>query len=174
MAIFSIQTVLKKFGEQGEKTGWTYIELEEGTVQKIMPGAKKSFRVKGKIDNYPIEKIALMPMGDGHFIMPLKAEIRKAIGKQCGAKVTIRLEADSQDLIPPTALIDCLNDEPKALKQFNLLPKSHQHYFIRWIDQAKTDITKAKRISQTLNALITGQNFGEMLRNGKQNKNDNW
>ena len=39
--------VIKKFNEQGEKTGWTYIEIPEEIASKIKPGYKKSFRVKG-------------------------------------------------------------------------------------------------------------------------------
>ncbi|HSZ87631.1 MAG TPA: DUF1905 domain-containing protein, partial [Puia sp.] len=82
-------TALKKFGEQGEKTGWTYIEVKETFAQKIKPGNKKPFRVKGKLDNYFIKGIALMPMGDGSFIMPLNAAIRKGIGKRKGAMLKV-------------------------------------------------------------------------------------
>ncbi|MEJ0102256.1 MAG: DUF1905 domain-containing protein [Bacteroidota bacterium] len=66
-------TILQ-FAEQGEKTGWTYIEIPADIAQKLKPGNKKSFRVKGKLDNHPIKKVALLPMGGGRFIMPLNAD----------------------------------------------------------------------------------------------------
>jgi hypothetical protein len=38
---------LLKFDKQGEKTGWTYIEIPADLAQKLKPGNKKIFRVKG-------------------------------------------------------------------------------------------------------------------------------
>ncbi|HYJ64643.1 MAG TPA: DUF1905 domain-containing protein [Parafilimonas sp.] len=78
-------TTILKFNEQGEKTGWTYIEIPADIAQQIKPNNKKSFRVKGKLDNYAIKSIALLPMGNGNFIMPLNAAMRKATGKRKGA-----------------------------------------------------------------------------------------
>jgi hypothetical protein len=156
-------TTILKFGEQGEKTGWTYIEVKEAIAQKIKPGNKKSFRVKGKLDNYSIKAIALMPMGDGSFIMPLNAAIRKGIGKRKGAMLKVAIEADVEEIKPPSELIECLQDEPKALDFFNQLTKGHQNYFGNWIRSAKTEQTKAKRIAQAINALSKGWHFGIMM-----------
>ncbi len=87
------KAVIKKFNEQGEKTGWSYIEVPEEIASKIKPGYKKSFRVKGKLDEYRIEKTSLLPMGAGNFIIPVNAAIRKALGKRKGAIVNVSLEA---------------------------------------------------------------------------------
>ena len=168
MAKIAFRTMLKKFGEQGEKTGWTFIEVDAEQAAVLKPGTKKSFRVKGRVDHYKIEKTALLPIGNGKFIMPLNATVRKAIGKKKGDTVSVELLPDSQDLIAPAELIVCLKDEPKAYDQFYSLPKAHQHYFIRWIEQAKTDVTKAKRIAQTVSALSLGMGYSEMMRAGKK------
>lgn len=69
----------------GEKTGWMYIEIPVDIATKLNPDCKKSFRVKGKLDSYPVEKVALLPMGKGNFIMPFNAQMRKATGKRNGA-----------------------------------------------------------------------------------------
>ena len=37
-------------------------------ANKLNPGVKKSYRVKGKLDDLAIEKTALIPMGKGDFI----------------------------------------------------------------------------------------------------------
>src|SRR5689334_3352173 len=92
------KTILQRFDKQGEKTGWTYILITEEQANELNPGKKVSFRVKGKLDNFKIEKIALMPMGDGSFIMPLKATIRKAIKKEKGAEVEVRISLDAEPL----------------------------------------------------------------------------
>jgi hypothetical protein len=65
-------TIILQFAEQGEKTGWTYIEIPADIAQEMKPGNKKSFRVRGKLDNLEVRGMALMPMGEGNFIMAMK------------------------------------------------------------------------------------------------------
>ncbi len=163
-------TTILRFKEQGEKTGWTYIEIPEKYAQQLKPGNKKSFRVKGKLDSYAIKGVALMPMGEGDFIMALNATMRKGIGKQKGDKLRVQLEAD--DKLPPLSkdLLECLADEPVATEHFNSLPYSHRLYFSRWIESAKTAPTKAKRIAMAVTALSRKWGFSEMLRAAKADK----
>ena len=162
---------LMKFDEQGEKTGWTFFEVSAELAQKLKPGNKKSFRVKGFLDSFSIKSVALIPMGDGNFIMPVNATMRKGIGKRKGAQLSVRLEEDTAPILPPADLMACLDDEPKALEFFNTLSKSHQNYFTKWIEGAKTEPTKARRIAQSVNALAKGHHFGIMLRTLKAEKN---
>lgn len=151
----------------GEKTRWMYIEIPAKIASKISPGTKKSFRVKGKLDNYSVEKIALLPMGKGNFIMPFNTQMRKATGKREGAKLKVSFELDVRNIPINVELLACLADEPKALQFFKSLPKSVQGYFSKWIDTAKTENTKAKRISESVNALLLHRNFTMMLREMK-------
>lgn len=156
--------IIQRFARQGEKTGWTYIEIPADVARQLKPGNKRSFRVKGKLDKYPIEKAALLPMGEGDFILPLKAVVRKAIGKKHGDKITVEMQEDERELELDTDLMACLHDEPDALKFFQSLPGSHQRYFSKWIQDAKTEATRAKRIARTINAMCRKQNYGEMMR----------
>lgn len=160
-------TTILKFNEQGEKTGWTYIEIPADIAQQIKPNNKKSFRVKGKLDNYKIQGVALIPMGDGNFIMAINAIMRKAIGKQKGAMLNVTIEEDKTPLKLNEDFLTCLNDEPAALKYFNSLAGSHRNYFSKWIDSAKTEQTKTKRIAMAISALSRGLGFSEMLREDK-------
>jgi len=165
-------TTIKRFGEQGEKTGWTYIEVPAALAEKLQPGNKKGFRVKGKLDQYSFSMIALLPMGGGNFIMTLNAATRKGIGKQKGATVQVKMEVDTNEIKPPEELMECLQDEPEALQYFTSLTKGHQNYFINWINSAKTDPTKAKRIAATINALSKQWDFGQMLRAMRKMSNE--
>ena len=164
------KTVIKKFGKQGEKTGWHYIEVPFEIANVLKPGYKKSFRVKGSLDNYKIERTSLLPMGGGSFIMPLNAKTRKALGKREGEIVVIALEEDERPVKFNKEFLQCLADEPAALKYFNSLPGSHRNYFSKWIDSARTDETKASRIARAVNALSLKLGYGEMMR---MNKNEN-
>ena len=162
-------TIILRFDKKGEKTGWTYIVIPADIAGKIKPGNRKSFHVKGKLDNYSFRRTALLPIGEGEFILPINATIRKAIGKRCGAMLTVQVEEDKSDFVFNLDLMVCLTDEPSALTFFKKLPGSHQRYFSKWIDSAKTDATKAKRITMAVNAMTRGKGFAEMLRE-KQEK----
>jgi hypothetical protein len=155
-------TKILQFAEKGEKTGWTYIRIPAALAGKLIPGNKRSFRVKGRLDDHPIQKMALIPMGEGEFIMALNAAVRKAIRKQKGASVQVELEVDTA-IKPPKDLLDCLADEPAALAHFNSLPKSHQNYFGTWVRQAKTEGTRTKRLACVVTAMTRRLNFAEML-----------
>lgn len=168
--MITFSCTIKRFGEQGEKTGWTYIDVSEEVASQLVPGNKKSFRVKGSLDDYQFEGLALIPMGGGDFILPLNATIRKHIGKGKGAMLNVKMEVDTAPIQLSAELIQCLSDDPAALAFFNKLPGSHQKYYSRWIESAKTVETKAKRIAQTVTACSRGQHYGEMM---KSIKNDN-
>jgi len=156
--------VIKKFSDKGEKTGWTYIDIPGTIAEKLKPNNKKTFRVKGRLDKYAFESVALLPMGDGNFIMALNADMRKKIGKRKGAMLAVNLEADNAPVKLNAELMECLADEPAGLSFFKQLTPGHQKYFSNWIDSAKTDPTKTKRIVQTINALANRQHYGEMIR----------
>ncbi|MEO7047730.1 MAG: YdeI/OmpD-associated family protein [Ferruginibacter sp.] len=163
-------TVLKKFGALGEKTGWTYIDIPQKLAEELKPGNKKSFRVKGSIDAHKINGTALLPMGEGNFIMPVNGDMRKAIKKQKGAEVDVRMELDSAAIKISEEFIACLNDEPKALLEFEKMPASHQHYYSKWIESAKTETTKTKRIALAVNTLAKKMNYAEMIRSQKKDQ----
>ncbi len=162
--MLSFTTTILKFSKQGEKTGWTYIVVPDRIAKKLNPGVKKSYRIKGNLDDLKIEKTALIPMGKGDFILPVNAAMRKATGKRFGASLKVQLELDHSPILPPAELLECLQDEPEALKHFNTLPQGHRNYFTKWIESAKTEPTKTKRIALVIKTMVRKMDFGAMLR----------
>ena len=161
------EATIKKFGKQGEKTGWTYFEVPAGLAQKLKPGNRREFKVKGKLDSHTVKRVSLLPMGGGDFIFVLNATLRKAIGKRAGALVRVSLEEDKTAFVYNGDFLACLEDDPAAKKHFLSLTGSHQRYFSKWIDDAKTEETRTKRIARAVNALTKGWGYPEMLRAGK-------
>ena len=166
--MITFTTTILKFGQQGEKTGWTYITVDQKHAAQLLPGQRKSFRVKGKLDHVMVKGLALLPMGNGDFILPLKAAIRKVLGKAAGASIHVSLGVDLEEPTLNESFLQCLHDDPEAFRFFQRLPKGHQRYFSKWIDEAKTDVTQARRIATALQALSRGWGFSEMLRAAKK------
>lgn len=162
-------TTIKQFGKQGEKTGWTYIDIPSEIAEKLLPGNRKGFYVKGKLDSFPIKRAALLPMGGGNFILTINADLRRGIRKKKGAMLEVKLQVDREGYKLNEDFVACLNDEPAARSFFDSLTGSHRNYFSKWIDSAKTEPTKTKRIAMAVNALAKKWGFPEMLRNSRKN-----
>lgn len=168
--MITFNATIQRFDKKGEKTGWSYIEISAAQAKKLKPDTKTSFRVKGRLDSYALKQTALIPMGDGNFILPINGTIRKGTGKKQGDKLKVTLELDESKFIMNADFMACVKDDPAAISFFKTLPAGHQRYFSKWIDSAKTTQTKTKRIIMAVNALARKMGFPEMLREEKRNK----
>ena len=159
---------IDKFDKNKDKTGWMYIEISARQAHQLKPNTKVSFRIKGTLDSFPIEKTSLLPMGDGKFILPFNAAMRRATGKKTGDKIKVVFEAD--DRKPPLSkdLLACLKEDAVALKFFNALPPSHKTYYSKWIDSAKTSHTKTRRLVALVNGFARHLTFPEIMRESRK------
>ena len=67
---------------------WTCVVMDD--VPELF-GTRGLVKIRGEIDGTPFDG-ALMAQGDGTHRLPVKAALRKAIGKEAGATVHVRID----------------------------------------------------------------------------------
>ena len=128
------------------------IVLDDEQVAAVGEGAKR-FPVLATVNGLRW-RTSVARMG-GEFLVGLNRSVREQAGVQTGQQVEVELALDSapREVGVPPALAAALADDPAARAAFDALAYTHRKEYARWIDEAKREGTRERRIVQALQML---------------------
>lgn len=120
-------------------------------------GAKKP-RVKAMIEGVPYRGLLTRMGGPNHILIILKG-IREQIGKTFGDEIKVSVEADVEERVitVPADLKRALKTEKEAKAAFEKLSYTHKREYVMWIEEAKKEETRQKRIAKAMDMLKQGR-----------------
>lgn len=130
--------------------------LTDEQVAVVGEGAKR-FPVKATINGHTLQlSVARMR---GEFLLGLSRANREAAGVEAGHEVALELELDCapREVDVPETLAAALADDPGAQQAFDKLAFTHRKEFARWIEEAKREETRERRVLKTVEMLHAGQ-----------------
>ena len=151
LPVIDLVALLRKTPGKG---GWTYAVIPADAIKGKSYGMNK---MKAVIDDHEVAAISLMPLANGNRFLPLKAEIRKAVGKEAGQSVRIRLFPFEIEFDVAAELMVCLADEPEAEIRYQKLTKTEKDKYIHWISEAATADLRIERIAEAITRIANGQ-----------------
>lgn len=145
---------LEKFPGKG---GWTFVRLPE-----IKTASGKTLgwdKLRVLFDEHEVPEMGLLSLGNGQRFLPVKAEIRKAIGKQAGDQMRLQLFTLLQELDIRSEFLLCLEDEPEAIIHYQSWKASERDKYISWIEQGQNTEQQVERMAKAVDRIATGLLF---------------
>lgn len=130
--------------------------LDDEQVASVGEGAKR-FPVAATVNGFRW-RTTVVRMRD-EFMFGLSKEIRAQAGVEAGDTVEVVLELDREErtVDVPAMLADGLAADAEAAAAFEKLAYTHRKEYARWIDEAKREETRARRVAQALEMIRSGQ-----------------
>jgi hypothetical protein len=132
------------------------VVLDDEQIAAVGEGAKR-FPVVATVNGYTWRTTITRMRGE--FVLGFSRDVRGRAGVEAGDEVAVQLELDTapREVAVPDLLASALARDPQALAAFDALSYTHRKEYARWVDEAKRDETRQRRVTQAL----------EMLREGK-------
>jgi len=131
------------------------IEVPEEIVTAL--GSGKRPKVSVTINGYTYRS-SIAPM-NGVYMVGVNSDVRAAAGVAGGQEVDVDIELDTapREVTVPDDFAAALADAPAARTTFESLSYSNKSWHVLQIEAAKTDETRQRRISKSVEALGAGR-----------------
>lgn len=118
---------------------------------------KKRVPVSATIDGVPYRG-SLVRMGTDCHVLGVLKDIRAQVGKDIGDMVEVVVEEDTapRTVETPRDLAAALAASTSAAAAYDALAYSHKREYVRWIEEAKRDETRTRRVAETVARLEGG------------------
>jgi hypothetical protein len=112
--------------------------------------------VRATVNGYTF-RTTLFTMG-GRALLGLNREVREAAGVESGQEVSVELERDDEPraVEVPRDLAAALQADATVRETFDGLSYTHRTEYVRWIEGAKRDETRSRRIAKAVEMLREG------------------
>jgi hypothetical protein len=137
---------------------------EAGVVAAITPpvdvpeffGTRARVPIRGTINGFPFRS-SLMPMGGCH-MMPVNKTLRNGAGAKPGDTVDVVMERDDEERTVgmPAVLKEAVAKHKTAKGNWEKLPFTHKKEIALWIEGAKKEETRARRLAKAVQVLEKG------------------
>ena len=132
------------------------VVLDDKQVAAVGEGAKR-FPVVATVNGYTWRSTVTRMRGE--FLLGLNRAVREEAGAEAGDTVEVKLELDTapREVRLPDALANALAEDSEARAAFDRLAYTHRKEYARWINDAKRDETRGRRLAQALERLREGK-----------------
>jgi hypothetical protein len=132
------------------------VVLDDEQVAAVGEG-KKRFPVVATVNGYTW-RTTIVRMG-GEFLLGLSRAVRREAGAEAGDRVDVELALDTAErtVEVPEALATALAGDSAARDAFDGLAYTHRKEYARWIDEAKRDETRERRVAKAIEMLRAGK-----------------
>ncbi len=130
--------------------------LDAAQVTEVGEGAKR-FPVAATVNGHTWRTTVVHMRGE--FLFGLSQQVRREVGVDAGQAVEVKLELDQAERLVevPPALADALAADGEASAAYQRLAYTHRKEYARWIEEAKREDTRERRIAQALEMLRAGK-----------------
>lgn len=126
-------------------------------------GVKGQVKVKAVFDDKVEYRGSLVKMGFPCHMLGITKEIRQKLGKSPGDSITVEIEKDTEtrEVVVPGDLSLLLDQHPEGKKFFESLSYTDRKEYIRWIDTAQKEETRARRIGMFIEKINNRKKFSD-------------
>ncbi len=135
--------------------GGAFVEVPFDVEKEF--GSKKP-KVKALIEGIPYRGTLVRMGTECHLLLVLKS-IREQAGKTFGDEIKVTVEPDTEERVieVPAELKTAFKVEKEAKASFEKLSYTHKREYVTWINEAKKEETRHKRITKTIEMLKKGR-----------------